>query len=251
MTPPGKSGHTPLSDESFDFPGRGRPEHFYFVASTERSGSTFLCAKLWQTGVLGAPAEYFNFNNIMLQMTARLSVQSLDEYLRRLFEVRSSPNGVFGAKIHWPHLQFLLLAKLLGRFPKARWIITDRRDTVAQAVSYAKAVQTQQWRSSAKPQASPKYDFGMILRLHKELLAGKNGWQEFFRNAKARPLTVFYEDFIERPDVIAAEIVAELGFPTEPRGAATAPDVARQGDEINIEWAERFRQEAAQQGIAV
>lgn len=68
---------------------------------------------------------------------------------------------------------------------------------------------------------------------------------------KIRPLTVFYEDFVERPDAMTAEIIAALGFPTEPRGAPTAPDVARQGDETNVEWAERFRKEAARQGVAV
>lgn len=251
MTLPSKPRHIPMSDESFDFPVCGHPKYFYFVASTERSGSTYLCTLLWRTGILGAPVEYFNFNNIMLQMATRLGAHSLDEYLRRLFKVRSSPNGVFGAKIHWPHLQFLLLSKLLGQFPNARWIFIDRRDAVAQAVSYAKAVQTQQWRSSANPQANPKFDFGTILRWHKQLVADKNGWHTFLRNAKVHPLTVFYEDFIERPDGITAEIVAKLGFPTEPRGVPIAPDVERQGDETNIEWATRFREEAAQQGISL
>ena len=35
----------------------------YIVASTDRSGSTFFCSLLWQTGVLGAPAEYWNFRS--------------------------------------------------------------------------------------------------------------------------------------------------------------------------------------------
>jgi LPS sulfotransferase NodH len=251
VTPQTKPRHVPLSDASFDFPVCGHPKYFYFVASTERSGSTYLCTMLWRTGILGAPVEYFNFNNIMLQMTGRLGAQSLDEYLRRLFEVRSSPNGVFGAKIHWPHLQFLILSNLLGQFPNARWIFIDRRDAVAQAVSYAKAVQTQQWRFSANPQATSKFDFGMILRWYKQLLADKNGWHTFLRNAKVQPLTVFYEDFVDRPDAITAEIVAKLGFPTEPRGAPIAPDVLRQGDETNLEWTMRFRDEAAQQGVSL
>lgn len=251
MTPRSKPGHIPLSDESFDFPVCGHPKYFYFVASTERSGSTYLCTMLWRTGILGAPVEYFNFNNIMLQMAVRLGTQSLDEYLHRLFEVRSSPNGVFGAKIHWPHLQFLILSKLLTRFPNARWIFIDRRDAVAQAVSYAKAVQTQQWRSSAIPQATPKFDFDTILQWHKQLVADKNAWHTFLRSAKVQPLIVFYEDFIERADAITAEIVVKLGFPAEPHGTPMAPEVARQGDETNLEWTARFRKEAAQQGISL
>ena len=54
---------TRLTDPRLDFPGPVQLRRSYIVASTDRSGSTFLCSLLWQTGVLGAPAEYWNFRS--------------------------------------------------------------------------------------------------------------------------------------------------------------------------------------------
>jgi len=241
-------GRTRLSDKDFDFHRVGEPKYFYFVASTERSGSTHLCTKFWQTGILGAPHEYFNFNNTMLEMAARLGARSLNEYLRRLFEVRTSANGAFGAKMHWSHLQFLQLAKILPEFPTAQWIFADRRDSVAQAVSFAKAVQTQQWTSLAEPQAGSSYDFETVLSWYKQLMVDKESWRRFFESAEIQPVNVFYEDFIARPDAIIADIVGKFGFPTEPRSQVVLPEISRQGDETNFEWVVKFMRDAEEQG---
>ena len=50
-----------LTDSRLDLPGPVSLRKSYIVASTDRSGSTFLCSMLWRTGVLGAPAEYWNY----------------------------------------------------------------------------------------------------------------------------------------------------------------------------------------------
>jgi hypothetical protein len=45
-----------------DFPPhRPPPSHPYLLASVPRSGSTYGSHILWQTGCLGAPLEYCNF----------------------------------------------------------------------------------------------------------------------------------------------------------------------------------------------
>ena len=82
------------------------------LAGTPRSGGNYLCHLLWRTGLMGAPMEYFNFHTLMLQMAVRLGVTSLADYVQRLLRVRTSPNGVFGYKAHFDHLQFMTIANL-------------------------------------------------------------------------------------------------------------------------------------------
>ena len=48
---------------SFDFPRRtASPERTYLIATVPRTGSTWFSHLLWQTGCLGAPLEYLNFD---------------------------------------------------------------------------------------------------------------------------------------------------------------------------------------------
>src|SRR5215470_11441615 len=94
--------------QEWDFePGSATPRMFYCVAATPRSGSTWLCQLLWATGVMGAPAEYFNPRASMMQMAGRLGARHAREYVRLLKERRTSPNGVFGFKAHWQHFRFM------------------------------------------------------------------------------------------------------------------------------------------------
>lgn len=49
-------------EAEFDFPLRpSPPPRPYLLASTPRSGSTYVSHLFWQTGCLGAPLEYCNF----------------------------------------------------------------------------------------------------------------------------------------------------------------------------------------------
>src|SRR5262249_13182638 len=110
----------PALTAKFDFPTPTKPTTFYMVASTPRSGSTYLCYQLWGTGQLGAPQEYFNYNSLMLEMAVRLGTTNIHDYVRRLFEIRTSANGVFAFKAHWSHFQLLRLGDvdMLGYFPR-------------------------------------------------------------------------------------------------------------------------------------
>jgi len=238
-----------LSDERFDFATHRAPEYFYIVAATERSGSSYLCAHLWRTGILGAPIEYFNTESVMAQMIRRFGVHSPADYLQRLFEVRTSPNGVFGFKAHWPQFQFAALARFMDWFPGARWIYNDRRDIVAQAVSLVKARQTHQWSTLMDALAVPEYEFETILAAYRQILDHKRDWQAAMTLGNIEPIPVFYEDFIERPEAVVAGIVKDLGFPGEPRADIALPEPERQSDHTNSTWIDRFRAEATEGGI--
>jgi LPS sulfotransferase NodH len=236
------------SNAEFDFKTRAAPKILYFVASTRRSGSTYFCNELWRTGVLGAPMEYFNFRNVMVATISRLAVRSLDEYVRRLVALRTSPNGVFGLQIHFDQYQFMALSDVLSVLRNPFWIFVRRRDVAAQAVSLAKAVQTNQWNSLNVRQAEPSYNFRLVLSCLNDILKQNAGWKRIFETKKIEPIEIVYEDFMVEPDKIVGDLLRRWKVPLEPHADIALPILERQSDGINAEWAERFRHEAAEQG---
>ena len=67
-----------------------------------------MCEALFNTGLAGAPTEYFDqdtrdrFGQIWHVKTLNKSQdESLDDYLQELLKRKSSPNGVFGSKAHF------------------------------------------------------------------------------------------------------------------------------------------------------
>jgi len=235
-------------DAAFDFPPAS-PAHFYIVSSTWRSGGTFICNELWKTGVLGAPSEYFNLHGTMFHMAQRFGVESINDYLTRLFDVRTSPNGVFGVKVHWDQLQLLLISDLIYRFRTPKWIAIERRNLIAQCVSHAKAMQTSQYHSFDRAVAEPEYNFQKILRIYRRLLADLDQRRAFFRGSRLMPHVVVYEDYLEHPAESLTGISTFLGFPNNPRAVVDLPNLLRQADQNSFEWIERFKRDAASHGI--
>jgi LPS sulfotransferase NodH len=80
----------------------GRPAHQYLIASSQRSGSYLLSYLLRETGQLGFPLEYLHPEHAPM-WRQRFGVSSMNEVILNLFERRTSPNGWFGIKAHWPH----------------------------------------------------------------------------------------------------------------------------------------------------
>lgn len=88
-----------LSDERFDFSHPAPLRQSYIIASSARSGSTYLARLLAQTGLLGAPSEVFNSaTNEMQTLMARFRAYSHADYVAKLIANRTSRNGVFGMK---------------------------------------------------------------------------------------------------------------------------------------------------------
>ena len=134
------------------------PSVSYLVCATPRSGSNLLCGLLKRTGVAGRPEEYFGRGHEPC-WAGRWGASGRVEYVHGAIREGTGANGVFGAKVLWPHMPNLLakLEAVHGRedvaerallertFPGLRFVWIRREDVVAQAVSYAKAMQTDQW----------------------------------------------------------------------------------------------------------
>ncbi len=242
------AGAYDLTGEAYDFPLSGRPKLFYLVATSRRSGSTYFCHKLWETGVLGAPMEYFSLPHVMLELSSRLGVTTPNDYLDAILARRTSSNGVFGMKVMVEHLATMGMMSVRCRTPHV--IFLRRRDIVAQAVSFIKAMQTRRWNSFYPETGfAPVYKFNLILHGVRKLQAETKSWEKWFAAARIAPVSLFYEDFVQAPDRIVGEILARFGVAPDPERRIALPPVERQGDSISKEWVERFREEAAQQSM--
>ncbi len=232
-----------------DFPGPAALRKSYVVASSYRCGSTFFCSELWRTGVLGAPAEYLNIGEgRMLRdvMAKRLQASSPEDYFVKLLARRTSRNGVFGMKAHFHHFEPALAwcPSMLERLSPVTYIVLNRRDKLAQAVSMARAMQTNAWTSMDGAAAmTPRYDEGLIRQCLEEIERQRLGWLRWFEVNAIAPVVVSFEDLIADRAGVVRGVVELLQVENDEPEQIRPPAIRKQGDEINLAWAARFRRE--------
>jgi trehalose 2-sulfotransferase len=216
----------------------------YVVASSYRSGSSYLCTSLWQTGVLGAPWEYFNYEHEIMRSTMmRLGARSADDYIQKLVTHRTTKNGIFGFKAHFHHFDAALrnFPTLQGLIGKANFIYIHRKDSAAQAVSMAKAIQTSAWLSFAKPRRIPLfYSPDFIQECLLEVERQTEDWRRWFDAEHIRPFIVNYEDLLSDKQTIIDAVKNMLGVQGDAPEEVVLPRLERQSDNINAEWLRRF-----------
>ena len=238
----------------------------YLVCATERSGSTLLCELLAGTGVAGRPEEYFEF----LSETGRVrqpreyfptvADPSILELLpplqpplpavpweRRLADARergTTANGVFGSKMMWAYLDdFLAHGEPEEQLGPLRWVHVERRDTLAQAISLWRAVQTAQWRAEDRDaDVEPVFHAGAIAHLKRRLEAHAEAWRAWFAERGIEPLEIVYEAFAEQPRATICRVLDHIGVPSAGVDVPEPP-MRRQSDGRSREWVDRFRAE--------
>jgi len=78
------------------------PSRGYLLCCLPRTGSTLLAEALAGTGVAGRPLEYFNpFEQEKPWMREILGDASMVDGLPKILAAGTTPNGWFGAKVHW------------------------------------------------------------------------------------------------------------------------------------------------------
>ena len=243
------------------------PRRSYLVCANQRSGSTLLCEALAGTGIAGRPEEYFlaadpvalpdwRFWEDGSPLAVEHGVRDRRSYVELVYRLGTTPNGVFGAKLMWNNVRWAVekfqgLEEFEGMdrrelfasaFPNLSVIHLARRDPVAQAVSWARAVQDGVWHlhgdEAPKPTAEPKYDFHFISNLHELLLDGEAGWRGLYDELGLVPYELVYEDLIADPEHAVRSVLAFLGLDER----ASVPPVRTRptADTLNAEWIERF-----------
>jgi LPS sulfotransferase NodH len=229
-----------------------RPRSSYFVCATPRSGSWLLCGLLASTGVAGWPHEWF-WRDTEAANRRAWGVSRFSEYLERVHDAATTANGVLGSKLMWAYLENLVDRlgelgdapsdkSLIGRhFPSPRFVWIRREDATAQAVSWAKAIQTGRWHhwDEHVPPAAPVYDREQIDALEHEIAAHDAAWRTWFAENEIDPLPVRFEELVADPAGVTRAVLRFLGIAAAgvPIAALTVPT----NDLSSEDWLARHR----------
>ena len=238
---------TQITDRfAFEYEVATKPRISYMICSVPRSGSSLLCELLAGTLHAGMPAEYFR-PDVMARFKRRWAVETFDDYLRELMKRKTSPNGVFGLKVHWDQYETLAEERdPAPRFPDLHFIEARRDDHVRQAVSWVRALQTGAWSSLISPEVSRPavFDREDIERKIGRLEREENAWQEFFRRHEITPHRVSYEGLAQAPEEHVRDLLEFLGQTLPTDFEIEPPVMERQTDELSEEWVARYLAES-------
>lgn len=198
-----------------------------------------ICEALCLSGVAGIPTEYFDAET-RSGFCAAWNVAE-PEYLAALLPRKTTPNGVFACKAHFHQYREAFGVEEVPAFcGQVRYVWLSRRDSIRQAVSYAKAIQTNQWASTHQStNENPRFDPEQIESLRKQNAYEEAHWQEFFESQGLIPLRLFYEDFCLAPCESVAEILKHLEIEGAPE-VEFSLSLEKQADDLSERWVEMF-----------
>lgn len=171
----------------------------YVICASPRTGSTLLGEGLGACQHAGKPDEYFNplYSHAWAKRMGRNAID-MGEYLSWLYRHRSGTGGIFGAKLHADqftafvqqnHAQAMLF---LNTFDAA--IFIHRNNKIAQALSYARAMFTDQWSEHLSGNGSDwSYDTSRISEGLRAVLEDDARWQAYRAGYHGRVLNISYE----------------------------------------------------------
>ena len=184
-------------------------------------------------------------------------------YVRGIVQRTSTRNNVFGVKLMgWDLEPFLVRLRQTGAFgkpdgsefqilraafPRLKFIQIRRRDRLRQAISRARALQSDLWKgTNGNLVAQAKFDPVLISQSIKAARRVEKIWSAFFTRNGIEPFLVEYEDLATH---YARSMRAVLKFLRIrlPRGYEIGePTTVRQADATSEEWEDRYRVLAAE-----
>jgi LPS sulfotransferase NodH len=230
------------------------PRSSVVICAVPRTGSWFLSHLLHSSRVVGYPGEWF-WRDDRERNSREWRVERFEDYLARVFEAGTSANGVFAVKLMWGYLHDLLfeLRRLAGEyeaddlavlrrfFPEPRFVWIRRDDVVAQAVSWAKAAQTDQFAAHQPAHRESQFDFEQVDALYHLARVHDGCWRRWFAAHRIAPHPVVYEELVAEPERVAQKVLAFLDLRAE--APLEAPvELTRQADGVNVEWARLYRE---------
>jgi trehalose 2-sulfotransferase len=223
----------------------------YIVAATPRTGSSLLCEGLGACCVAGRPAEVFapDFRD---PWYARWGVPRHAPF-RRYFDAAlrygTSANGIYGIKIQWMHVPVLAMevghpgppGEVLDQlFPDALYVNIIRQDRRAQAISWYRACETNEWfrtASTLRPnEAHLQVNVERVLYLERHLEHQQSQWEWHFRQRGIRPHVVEYDQLVQDYQGVVGRVLAYLELDPLVSRSIPNPHLMRQGDAKTDAW---------------
>jgi LPS sulfotransferase NodH len=244
------------------------PSKSYIIWFSQRTGSTLLCKALEATNVAGKPGEWLLAAD-MPDLLEGHQVDTSEALRQKLWSLASTPNGVCGLKFspYEPyHTQLLDLFRQLpdasgagtnradvwsNVMPNCRHIFLTRRNKVRLAVSWWKAICSQEWHREVDGPALDQgdhsaYNYEAIDHLLCEATLREAAIQELFSEGDIVPHTIVYEDFIADFEGTIRDTLDFLEVTLPERITIEPPFFTKLADDVSEAWVQRFRRERQQ-----
>lgn len=221
----------------------------YFVFSQQRTGSTLLTEALVESGQAGVPTEYFNpdMGAAFWERIGKGGEWAIGPYMKFVERHRTTANGVFGFKAHQSQLAWALKApkrqeEFVGRFDRV--ILSYRRDKLAQAVSFGRAMAGGPWfvsrertRSEVRP-AELEFDPVRTLNAAVAFMRQEEQQRDMVRRLGLPLLDMPYERLDEDYTGAMRDVFAFLELPASLADGMTPP-LQKLRDEASQEMVDR------------
>ena len=126
--------------------------------------------------------------------------------------------------------------------PNLHFVYLSRDDLLGQAISWARAQQTAQYRSAQAVKRVAVYDAGLIRSQLTTIVRERAQWEAFFARTGIKPLRIVYEHFLEDRSSYMGR-VADLMDVENPVVDKRRVDVVIQRDAVTEAWKRRFHAE--------
>ena len=155
----------------------------------------------------------------------------LDDFLARLRETRAF--GDAGTAD---------LKRLQNAFPRLQFVHIFRRHKLRQALSKARAVQTDLWKvqDGKTARREPEFDADLIEQCLKDGAQQEKAWECFFQRIGIDPFRVEYEKLCQDYEATVRAVFDFLQISLPRRAPVGTPVTIRQADDISRAWEERF-----------
>ncbi len=235
--------------------GRPRRPRDYFQRSNDPDVWAFLDDPEFQA-VLGEQGGWYGDS---LSETEFGTTPDFGQLRRNAFDTGTAENGVFGTKIMWAYFRdFVRLARRDGRqhiaprdipaavFPNlTAFVWMRRRDTVRQAISLWKALQTGEWKQDGDTQAAKpelRLSYAAVDHLKLRIDEHNDAWKQFFGGYGLKPIEIVYEDFIRDHHAAIVNLLDRIGISTPANFNVAAARMKRQADSLSEEWVREYLQ---------
>lgn len=214
----------------------------YAICTQPRSGSNLFCQYLSSTDQLGYPLEYFNGpGRRALGLPDFPDAPELQ--IDAILKMGATPNGVYAVKLFASQFAtFSRQVRWMDRLPDLHFVYLSRDDLLGQAISWARALQTAQFRSTQAAKRVAVYDADLIRSLLMTIVRERAQWEAFFARTGIKPLRISYEGFLEDRSR-HVDLVADLMGVENPVVDPRRIDLVIQRDAVTEEWQARFRTE--------
>ncbi|MCA3740303.1 Stf0 family sulfotransferase [Phenylobacterium sp.] len=229
-----------------DFPG---PSKRYMIATTARSGSTFLCSRMAEYGTLGYPNEFLN-ESYIAEFDRLFPEPNLSDFENFVLSSFTTPNGVFGFKTDfWRFRQAMELGFLKSlHHPIDLVIFLKRDDFVSQAISLALAVETNIWHGQNLPSSyvqerHMRIEYNPVNIKHhaRNILNQEFYWRKYIIDCGVDVFEVTYESISDNIDDIIKILSERMSIKFEILNSD--PIIEKSRSDIKSIWIERFHEE--------